>query len=467
MMANDPRKFIVARCDEKGLVQRVDAASRRTFFDQLGAIGDIEALNDIGGGDVGRGLRTLASVSQSIRVTGDTSLPARLDQQGTAAVYEASNINPRDIVRARQFNPGVVNRAQAQAELIIDKVKAGNFELEDIPEAIQDIQNLNYLISGIFSGGSDALANDVSVACGASPFAMDLIRFAPKFKYLFVMQVELNAPYNLWQGDMTDKLAFVVKHSNRPQVDFEYEEVNMYNFWTRVPKRTVYQPMTMRFYDDSANAGGRFYDNYIKSMSPIANMGHSQMMGPEWLQANSMSATTVVDDFNVTNRVAAASLGKLSDNNINIIKSIKLFHVYDAGRYMNVYTFHNPKILNFTPNELDMAETGDGSELEFQFAYDAMFMETDYDIFQKGGIYDIKQLSIQNDLGMYPMTQSEIPPWPKPGGADTITSQAKNFVVETGAAITGAINATFEAGTRVVSNAFDAVDKFAGSIFTK
>lgn len=478
-MAVDPRTFTVKQCDVTGRKLIRNTTAKKGFLEGLGKVGDLEVLNKVGYGKVGEGLRTLAATSDSVRL-GDNNAAVKAAQGGSAYVFEETGLNEQDVSRVSQFNPGVANRAQAQAEAIAEKVSQGNFELSDIPETFSDLQNFGNLVDGIFPGGANQ--NDMGrELCGASPYAMSLIQHSPKFKFLFVVQVEFNAPYAsdpVWNYNKNG-MAFVVKHSTRPNVEFEYEEINQYNYRTRVPKRTIYPPITMRFYDDTLNFTSDFFVSYLNAMSPISNMGarygETAMMDPEWLAANSMSNGESNRYFSGV-RHSGASLGALHERSgdpdgsadgapINIIKNIKLFHVYDSGNFMNVYNFHNPKILSFSNDDLDMSESGNGSELEFQFAYDALYVETNYSLQQaQGSGYDIKTLSSNNQREVWALD-------PIFGGDDELkqkekpTSQDENIVVKAGSAVTGAISGVIDAGTGLVSKAFDAVNDFGGSIF--
>ena len=189
--------------------------------------------------------------------------------------------------------------------------------------------------------------------------------------------------------------AFVVKNSTRPNVEFDYEEVNMYNFWTKIPKRTIYQPMTMRFYDDNKNSANYFYNSYLRAMSPIANKGgHDwKYIDPEFYQKGSM-----YDDGDYT-----ASLGPLDDNAPNLISSIQLYHIYGYGQWLNIYTFYNPKITNLELDDLDMADSGAGSEMSFQFAYDGLHVESAIHT-QTLGLNNLKDYTGDGVGAKYPIT---------------------------------------------------------------
>jgi len=370
-MALDPRRFTVKNCASQQANRVSEDTATRDFFSALGAVGDVEVLNRVGDGQIAQGLRDLASISDSIR-TGDTDSAIIPNSRGY--VYDAVAINQNEAALAGQFNPGVLNRANGQVDSILNSVKNGSFTLSDVPNALQDLQNLGQLMGGIFTDASGHSRTDIGV-CGASPWAIDLVQYAPKYKFLFIVQITLNDSY-LALKDSADKLAFVVKTSTRPNVNIEHEEVNMYNFWTRVPKRTIYEPITMRFYDDIKGIGHLFYTSYMRSISPISRLGGMDTgsgLNTGFFEENSMN-------FNSRKTQGAASLSALEGEIPSIIKEIKLFHIYNYGKLASVYHFYNPKLLTMNLDDLDVAENGGGNEIEFQFGYDAMHITPAFSI---------------------------------------------------------------------------------------
>jgi hypothetical protein len=412
-MALDPRTFLVTNCDtnKKGLTA---ATKKRDFFSALGKAGDLEVLNSVGGGRIGEGLRTLSSVSDAVR-TGRSVVPGRegdelfnttlgriantaLDAVNNGANVVLDTVGLGNAVEKVQgLNPGVANRAFGQGKAIFERVKQGNFELRDIPEALQDFQNLEKLARGIFTPPPSETARDLKL-CGASPYAMDLIRMAPKQKFLFVLDIKFRQPYQLWQNIGKD-MAFVVKQSTRPTVEFEYDEINMYNFRTRVPKRTIYPPMTLTFYDDNQNNANLFYTAYLRAMSPIANITGNTSVAEyqnRSMDRNPVKGTTFGDNAGkgtTTMFEGAASLGALDGGVENILSEVRLFHIFEYGRLMNVYNFYHPKILRMNLDDLTMMESGAGSEMSIEFAYDGLYVNPNYALNYEDKDFDIVTLT--------------------------------------------------------------------------
>lgn len=451
----DPRKlFSVATCEKGQKVQQTDTAKRRDFFSGLGKVGDLEILNDIGYGKVGEGLRTIAKTSNSVRIGAIDPNSLGTDANAETYVYGECGINQNAATQVAQFNPGVANRASGQAKSIFDKVKQGNFELSDIPETFSDLQNLSILIDGIYTDPKGTTNREFAV-CGASAYATDLISWAPKYKFLFVVQFEFTAPYREKLGDI--QAAFVVKNSTRPNINFEYDEVNMYNYWTRIPKRTIYEPMTMRFYDDNKNQAMSLYNAYLQAMSPISSLPFDQMTEDARgiLEAGSMDFSQLNQNQSWPGHTYAASYGPTAGiDTMNIFKRITLFHVYNAGRLMNVYKFYNPKILTMELDDLDMAENGNGNEVSFQFAYDSVNIVTNYDV-NTTSPYNIANLSGLDYGATYPLryvgdTSSTTSDPNRPISQDLPQPQSSSVLSNT---------------RTLISNAFNSANEYLGSLF--
>lgn len=375
----------------------LESGKKRSFFEGINKLGNLEIMNDLGLGKVSEGMRTIGSISNSIREGTLKTIPgigAISDNLETGANWVLGQVGIEtpisDVVK--DFHPEAVNNAYGSAKEIYDKVRQGRFEFSDIPGYLQDIQNLASLTKGIFTfSPSSKLINTPVDMCQASPFAMDLISFAPKYKFLFVVQFEYTQPYSSF-----NKIghAFVVKSSTRPNFEVEYEDVNMYNFRTQVSKKSSTTPVTMRFYDDNWNQAMHFYTSYMQAMSPISNMSFEQRTQNSFFEPSSMAFDNKTEVYPGPIKASsyAASLGALNGNAKSILSKITLFHVYREGRLMNIYNFHNPRITSMELDDVDMADGETGNEVTCQFTYDSVYVDTAYDLFEdKNRLRDLTQ----------------------------------------------------------------------------
>lgn len=488
-MANDPRSFTVKACPIQNQASANQSARKKSFLDNILKVGDLELLNDVGFGKVGEGLRVLASVSDAIR-TGESVVPGREGTDtynstlgkitGTAADAVSDGANAvLDAVGLGEvadsvgnLNPAVANRAYGQAQAIFERVKQGNFQLSDIPGVFQDLQNLETLSRNIF--GERGTTAPIRELCGATPYARDLIAYAPKFKFLFIVEVKFAPAYANW-AQIGSEMAFVVKTSTRPRFEVEYEDVNMYNFRTRVAKRVEYPAMTMSFYDDNKNAAHSFYTAYLRAMSPIANIRTDHPQSGDYEQSgmnfNRPASAATFSNTAPPTSGHSASLGALVGNTTSIVREITLHHVFDYGNKMNSYHFYNPRITSFSPSDLSQLETGDGTEFEFEFMYDGLYIDHNYNL--EADSTKLKNLT--DNFGMRPInpvyaSSSGGPSVPdSSNGVPSAQNQesnapSSNFVGEISNAVGGVVDAFGNIIGGVADTATGLVDGVTGQI---
>lgn len=354
-------------------------AAASAFASSIGGAGNIAAANGVSGGIVGVGLQNIAYISNSIR-TGSGSLPPGIGSsvdQGTYWVLNQVGISTNAVQALSPFNSGVASQGLSTAQQVFQQTQLGQFKLSDIPLYITDLQNLLRLSNGVYNPNPNLPINPTN---SPSPYAEDLIARAPKFKFLFLVQFVTAAGYSSLDNIMRG-LAFVVKKSTRPKVTFQTENVNYYNYRTKVIIKTEYEEMSMSFHDDTLNNATSFYAAYLQAMSPIANLTPSQSCTQDAFEQLGMN---FVGNILVTNQgtptpinTYAASIGPLNnDNKQGIFKEITLYHVFDVGNTVNVYHFINPRITQLVPDDVDMSVGNEGNELSIVFTYETVYVET-------------------------------------------------------------------------------------------
>lgn len=391
-MATDPRQYIRNYKEKRGLCDRktlVNTNQKNSFLKDIGKIGGFEGLNKIGLGKIGKGLRDLVSISEGTKIGRAVSkiFTNNSDANGANSVLSAVGIEPRNLDLLKSFNVVAANEGLATAELIFQKIKNGEFKLSDLPTTIGDFERLFDLISRIFVNGENDLGH-AEEGCEPTPYALNLmLENGPKYKFLFVVEFAFNAPYAALY-DNSQKMAFLVKYSDRPSISFEYEDVNMYNYRTKIPKRTVYNPVSLKFYDGGDNSAMRFYEAYLKAMSPIANLINNdpknyQATGMDFSRMNSSN----VSNINNASHQYSASLGPLiNDSGFNILGKIRIYHVYDYGKKVNLFSLNNPKLVELNLDELDMTAGTTVNEVSIKVEYDGLFLETDLTLSADGGV---------------------------------------------------------------------------------
>lgn len=364
----DPRRFVVVHCDSKAQARRqqLERSKRNGAITGLDKLAGIEGL-----GVIQEGLGTLVSAAgvggnewENIVGGGvEGILTTVLGPQGSNLVTGTLG----------KLNPGAVNKGVATAKIILDKVKRNDFNWRDIPQYLSDFKNLYTLGSMVadpYLNGA-AQSNNPVVACSASPYAVDLVQQGVKFKFLFVVDIKFHP---LYQNLSAVSPAFVVKTADRPTIEYEYEDLNLYNYRTKVIKKASFSPVTFTFHDDEQNSAVAFYNAIMRVMSPIVNnyaTGSYGQLGMEYDGAYvpSTGSDAATQGINVYDH--AASIGPLMGSAISPIQSINLYHVYNGGQNVNSYSFINPRVMNMALDQLDMS-AGETTELKMEFSFDTV-----------------------------------------------------------------------------------------------
>ncbi len=366
----DPRIYLAPQsplCKANSIQQQTSAGN---FINSIGKIGDIAALNAVGGGKIGHGLRTLTNISNAIR-SGSSVLPSSLSSSlvdGTNWVLDSTGIASSAVNALSKLNPTAANLAYGAASRVFSQVKNGTFTLDNIPAALQELQNTAKLASNIFTPANSG--STTQQICMTSPYAMDLVAHAPKHKFMFVVSFLFEDGYT--QALNTVDFAFVVYESTRPSIKFKQADVNYYNYRTHIITKTEFDPMKMTFYDDMTNFVTQFTTAYTSIMSPITNHPDSvpaTTNGMDWQSQVSLPGSL----NSITAGSYRATRGPLMGDVPNPIKSIRLFHVFNGGRYMNVYQFLNPWITELSADDVTME--GGTNKASVTFVYDSVYID--------------------------------------------------------------------------------------------
>lgn len=176
----------------------------------------------------------------------------------------------------------------------------------------------------------------------------------PKLKFNFTISFEWTDMFEAYAGDDDPyAISFGVKQITRPNPNIMYEDINYYNFMTKVATRMDFGVTTVTLYDDRNNKAHNIFKNYIEAVSPLAN--------------NERSAAQILHQ---AGQSTSASIGALTPAAVNgPIKSIRVTHFLDHTGNRVLYDYLNPKIQNVALDELDMTQS-DVNTITFTFIYD-------------------------------------------------------------------------------------------------
>lgn len=227
------------------------------------------------------------------------------------------------------------------------------------------------ILKGALGNEEGEGAAPFSGAWQSTRYAADLIQYAPKHRFMFKVEFKFNPTYveKLMGGREKNAFTFLVKMVDRPKVEFIYEDVNYYNYRTKVLKEIRHDALSMTFIDDIGNNTTDFFNAYRKSYSPISRNAFPTGLDPRMAAMTGMNFSFPL----IENQQDTAARGFLANNAINVLDSVIIRQIFAHGTRMCEYTFHNPRILRFDFDEVNH-ETGEGNGLSVQFDYDALYV---------------------------------------------------------------------------------------------
>ena len=217
--------------------------------------------------------------------------------------------------------------------------------------------------------------DDIGLLSSETNYAQILSNYAPKSKFLYIVEFIFYAEYT---NDVPHNFTFLIHKFDRPEISIEYEEVNMYNFRTNIPKKTNYGPVSFDLHDDVQNEAMNFMVSYLRRISPLFNQQYVNN-----LELNGMNPENTSSSYGLYT----------TQNNTNIIQTINVYHLYNLSNTMDKHTFNNPKIEKATMSELNMAEST-GSSITLTIIYDNYFLNTGVKAELPTNALDIPELKV-------------------------------------------------------------------------
>lgn len=215
--------------------------------------------------------------------------------------------------------------------------------------------------------------------------------YRPKLKFLFKVEFIFTeeakreaAKFMKTDSVLRNEFTFMIKSVDRPKIDFEYEEdVNMYNFRTKVLKRIRHQDLTVVFMDDVGNRVFDFFRMMLAIHSPVSRNGYRRdhtFEKPDASALNRSSGMSFLSGGVGDNNAHRAAVNSLFGNSIESIRVKQIFVDPSPGANplplasrMVIFDFLNPRVVRFDLDELSH-ETSDPNLLTMVFDYDWMEM---------------------------------------------------------------------------------------------
>lgn len=205
----------------------------------------------------------------------------------------------------------------------------------------------------------------------------------PKTKFLFKVKFKfsplvrgLSSSLGIDFDDIQQGLTFTIKQIDLPKIDFKYQDVNLYNFRSKVLTSIEYREMSMIFYDDVANNSLKLITVYQKLLMPIARF--------------LPKTNTKLEDYgfefseNYINALDSSYRSAFrgdKEGEVEILSQMTIDQFY-VGRkksgspvesvYVNSFVFTNPRISTMDINQQDY-EDSEPNTITAQFNFDGLY----------------------------------------------------------------------------------------------
>lgn len=265
-------------------------------------------------------------------------------------------------------------------------------------------------------------------------YAAEMVSLAPKHRFLFKVHFHFNAPY-VCDRDSTI-FSYLIKNITRPKINFEYLDVNMYNFHTKVLTNIKHEPMSIEFYDDIGNNVQEFFNTYRRSYSPIART--ATPVTSAQFETSGMDFASP-DATNIKGGDFSATMGQLLQNTVNVLHYIELEQFFGHGTQKNVFKFINPRVESFDFDESSF-DGQDLHNLKISFNYDALIIDTETSQGEAKGALGTRDIMSETSSKSSMMPKGSVKPIVNPSGVGSMNSPAQKIDIFTPNAPTNKIN---------------------------
>lgn len=246
--------------------------------------------------------------------------------------------------------------------------------------------NLDPALKSLFGQSDNKPVNRNDGSWYATSYAHSLANtnYRPKLKFLFKVEF-LFKPQIIEQYPelKTNQFVFMIRSVDRPKVDFEYEEVNQYNFRTKVLKQIKHRELTITFMDDVGNQVYNFFRIMMMVHSPVTRrsaLASHDITGQIAAYNNGSGMLFDPAQGTTTDYAHRGAIPTDLGNAIQVIKITQMFaqpmpgaDKLDGAAKEVSFFFMNPRIVSFDLDDVNH-ETSDPNLFTMQFDYDFMVM---------------------------------------------------------------------------------------------
>lgn len=172
----------------------------------------------------------------------------------------------------------------------------------------------------------------------------------PKSQFLFHVYIDLNpALYADPQNEPT--FSILVKNIELPKFTVETKTYNAYNRPNVVQTKVKYEPITIKFHDDSSNTIRNLWENYYKFYYQDSNLGVDNNGAPQ----TSYFAKHKYEESQPQALEFGYSPSREANGLVNVIKNIRIYSLH-GGQY-SLYVLVNPIIKRFNHGTHDYSQS--------------------------------------------------------------------------------------------------------------
>ena len=205
-------------------------------------------------------------------------------------------------------------------------------------------------------------------------------QFRPKLRFMFYVDFLLKSEFaELANENWARNMSFMAKTVDRPKLTLEYEDINQYNFRTKVVKSSKYDDCSITFYDDSGNSVIDFFRFILTLMHPVtrrSNSMPSDLSTGDFTLLTGHGMTFSGDNYEVND---FSHRGVVNTDNGQVIQVIKVTQTYivpsgDQNARQISYLYVNPMINSIELSELSAEDSSNACEITVKFSYDAVIV---------------------------------------------------------------------------------------------
>lgn len=217
--------------------------------------------------------------------------------------------------------------------------------------------NLNSFLKEVFTGDN---IHDFQHA--SNVFRTDSYRLSPKYAFLYYLRITLDVALTGFPDNRRQEIGALVKSTSLPKFTVDTKTMNAYNRPNIVQTKMKYDPIEIKFHDDSDDLIREFWYDYYSFY--YRDSDHSAAdYGQEHKYVPRMS-----EDWGFSNRGGAWALP--IGSTANIIKEISIFSFHQ--KRFSEYVLYNPIITAFRHGEHSSAGNDGVMEHSMTVAYEAV-----------------------------------------------------------------------------------------------